>query len=139
MIVFLILLLTILISFRQSEASTNELSISYKEAVQIYASEQDIPHEWLYKTIEGESNFNPKAIHDGGKGKGIAGYHKSTFEYHKKLFNQPNLVYDNQLDQIRLMAIALKNDRGYEWTVFCKNFGEKGKNCNWYFKRLAQL
>lgn len=68
---------------------------------------------WLiYNICKAESHFNSNAIHDGGKGKGICGIHKSTFQYWEKVFNI-DLNYNSDYDQIKMTAIAFSNGELY--------------------------
>lgn len=72
-----------------------------------------------------ESSYNPNAIHDGGKGKGAVGFHKTTFEYWNKTFFKETgkvLVYENNADQIELMSWAFSKGEQYRmaWSTYRK-------------------
>lgn len=70
-----------------------------------------------------ESKHNKNAIHDGGYGKGVAGFHKSTFNrYNKMYFKEYGewLNYDSSYDQLKLMSYAFSKGEAsrLEWTTY---------------------
>jgi hypothetical protein len=69
--------------------------------------------------IHMESGFNQKAVHDGGLGVGVTGFHKDTFDRWNKQSGL-NLEYTRTSDQITLMAWAFTQGNHYkdDWTTW---------------------
>ncbi|MGI9118430.1 MAG: hypothetical protein ACR2IQ_02685 [Minisyncoccia bacterium] len=69
--------------------------------------------------VQMESGYNINAVHDGGSGKGITGFHKDTFDRWNKQSGL-NLNYDSSMDQIKLMAWAFDQGKSYkdDWTTW---------------------
>ena len=75
---------------------------------------------WLiYNVCYAESHFNPGAVHDGGRGKGVCGIHKTTFIGWEKEFNV-DLNYDSTYDQIKMTVIAFSKGEKYrdDWSTY---------------------
>lgn len=100
-----------------------------------------------------ESSYNEKQNHDGGKGVGVAGWHKSTFnevyaKYKKETGNVLN--YSSSQDQLELMAWEFKRGEKYrlKWSSYLRyaKYGtcdvkkiRKITNNPTYAKRLGQI
>lgn len=71
----------------------------------------------LTKVMKCESNFNPKAVGDGGKARNVYQYHKPTFDAFSKDFGE-QLDYNSYYDQIKLTAWAFSKGKSYKrhWT-----------------------
>lgn len=92
-----------------------------------YIAPQYNQNAWLiYNICKAESDFDSNADHDSGKGKGICGIHKSTFEYWEKKFGI-DLNYNSDFDQIKMTTIAFSNGSLYrnQWSTYVryKNYG----------------
>jgi hypothetical protein len=70
------------------------------------------------KTIQGESNWNPKAVGDGKKAYGIAQFHKPTFTAFARLCGYSNASYTDTNTQLAVMACAFANGLAHHWTVY---------------------
>lgn len=73
--------------------------------------------------LQHESSFDPDAIGDHGLAHNVAQFHEATFEWMKqKAIKQglpyQDLSYNSSKDQIILLAWALKNHLGNNWTTY---------------------
>lgn len=82
----------------------------------------DLDPKMFVYIIKCESAFDSGANHDGGNGKGVTGFWKETFERWNKKFFNGELDYNNQEDQIKLMARAFKEGEEYrnDWSSWNK-------------------
>ena len=96
-------------------------SLTPKEFVLYIAPMYKQDSKMLTELIFCESSFNEKAIHDGGRGVGIVGFHKQTFNSFSKKFGV-KLDYNSSHDQIELMSIAFQKGEEYrdDWTSYNK-------------------
>lgn len=85
----------------------------------------------LSKVIFCESSFQTTVSHDGGRGKGVTGFHKDTFNRWLKVYmkeTNQTLNYDSNYDQIELMSWAFSKGENYrnDWTSYNKlvRYGE---------------
>ena len=62
----------------QEEQVKQFASTGYRSMVDYIAPQYNQDPWLIYNICNAESNFNPNANHDGGRGKGICGIHKST-------------------------------------------------------------
>ena len=79
----------------------------------------------IKKVVWMESMYNPNSIHDGGKGKGITGFHKDTFDRYNKIYKKKyneELNYNSSLDQIKLMSFVFSRSEKerHAWTSYTK-------------------
>lgn len=73
----------------------------------------------IKKVIDGESGWNPNAVGDSGKAKGVAQFHKPTFDDFSRLSGIEG-SYEDPYDQIKLMIWAFNNNLESHWTVWRK-------------------
>ncbi len=134
-ILLLCLLCTIVCSTYKSEAEVIQVETPIVETVD--TSKMTIPEMIEYLAPQYNQNVNMmKEIifcessnrtdvpHDGGLGKGVTGYHKSTFLEHEETFGM-DLNYESSFDQIKLMMIAFQS-------------GERKRNLWSSYKRYAK-
>lgn len=110
-----------------AEAPKQEVKdLTVKEMIEYYADYYGASEKELSTTFKCESNFNQKAIGDGGKAVGIAQYHKPTFDRFSKLIGE-NLDYYSVHDQIKLTSYIFAEYPQYRthWTCFSKHFAVK--------------
>uniref|UniRef100_A0A6M3JN77 Transglycosylase SLT domain-containing protein n=1 Tax=viral metagenome TaxID=1070528 RepID=A0A6M3JN77_9ZZZZ len=69
------------------------------------------------KIIQCESGGDNNAVGDNGKARGIAQFHRPTFDWLCRLSGK-DLNYYNAQDQRELLVWALENGRGYLWSCF---------------------
>lgn len=79
----------------------------------------------ISNVIKRESTYNPNAVHDGGRGKGVTGFHTDTFNRWNKQYLKETgevIIYDSTLDQIKLMSWAFSKGESYrdDWTSYNK-------------------
>lgn len=91
-----------------------------------YSMEYGINPYQLKKTIQCESQFNPRAInyHDGGKGKhsvGILQFQRTTFDGYSKKMGE-KLDYYSYHDQIKVASYMWSNGQQRQWTC-ARNLG----------------
>lgn len=81
------------------------------------------------------SNYNPNAIGDGGRSRGIAQFQKESFNRLSRLMGE-ELDYNSPHDQIKLLSWSVANGHGREWTAFraIKN----GGTYSFYSRQLQQ-
>jgi len=63
-----------------------------------------------------ESSYRRLAVHDGGKGVGAFGWHKTSFDWYTKDKMKENLDYNSTLDQARATKHAINNNYAWLWT-----------------------
>ena len=93
-------------------------------ALQVAREEQVSPYAMVY-VLSHESDWQPDAIGDHGLAHNVAQFHEQTFEWMKQTAikqGKPyqNLSYNSSKDQIILLAWAIKNGEGNQWTTFRK-------------------
>lgn len=87
------------------------------------ADQEDVSSSTMVYVLQHESGFDPDAIGDHGLAHNVAQFHKPTFEWMqeeaiKQGLPYQNLTYNSAKDQIILLAWALKNKEGDNWTTF---------------------
>lgn len=92
------------------------------------ANEEDVSSSTMVYVLQHESDFDPNAIGDHGLAHNIAQFHKPTFEWMKQMaikqgLPYQNLSYNSAKDQIILLAWALKNGYGSQWTTYQRYVG----------------
>tara|TARA_R110000868_G_scaffold148726_2_gene370838 strand:+ start:291 stop:815 length:525 start_codon:yes stop_codon:yes gene_type:complete len=107
----------------------NEIdTMSPIELVDYVTGQYNAPQELIEKITMCESSHNFNAVHDSGKGVGITGFQRQTFEDWKVTFNRPDLVYESNFDQLVLMSLAFNAGEKYRdaWTTYVayQNGGE---------------
>jgi hypothetical protein len=105
----------------QEEQVKQFASTGYRSMVDYIAPQYNQDPWLIYNICNAESNFNPNANHDGGRGKGICGIHKSTFEYWEKQFGV-DLNYNSDFDQIKMTSIAFSKGSLYrnQWSTYVR-------------------
>jgi len=90
-----------------------------QEIINQMSDEYNLSPQMMSEVIFCESSFNENATHDGGRGKGITGFHRATFlDWEKK--SGMDLNYDSTFDQIKLMSWAFSQGEKYrdDWTSY---------------------
>ncbi len=84
-----------------------------------YSEEYKVDPMLVSCILFNESSYNPEAIGDSGKAKGIAQFHLNTFKTFRKLMgmSQKDLRL-NPEESIRTLCWALSTGRGYHWSVY---------------------
>lgn len=92
-------------------------TLSVKETISFYAELNNISSSHLSKVIFCESSYNPNAIGDQGLARGLAQFHKGTFDYFSKLMGE-KLDYYSYNDQVKLMSWIWANYPQYrnQWS-----------------------
>ena len=117
------------------ESSKTITQKSTQEVVQDIIKEKsekyNLNYSMMSKVIFCESGFQTNANHDGGRGKGVTGFHRATFNtWMARYFKETNqtLNYDSAYDQIELMSWAFTKGESYrdDWTSYNKliRYGE---------------
>ena len=86
----------------------------------VYASKYDVSYEEIYKTIKCESNFNPEAVGDSGRARGVAQFWRITFDAYNQEYFNGKLEYLSTEDQINLMAKMFSEGEQKHWVCFKK-------------------
>lgn len=108
---------------------TDNLYALDKEHVRYFVAEQGLRHgghvgaQESLKTVKCESSFHVTALGDGGLAYGPAQFHEASFYRMLEAAiadGEPffGFSYKNPADQIQLMAWALDNGYGEEWTCW---------------------
>ena len=97
--------------------------IPVKEVIKCIAPAYKQNPVLIDKVVFKESSYNPNAIHDNNKGRGVAGFHKTTFEgWNKQYFKETGevLSYDSSLDQVKLLSWAFSKGEKYRnaWSSY---------------------
>jgi len=103
----------------QIEIIENTKQLTIPEIIKKFSNEYNLSSQMMSEIIFCESSFNTHAIHDGGQGKGVTGFHKNTFLAWEKQSGM-NLNYDSTYDQIKLMSWAFAQGEKYrdDWTSY---------------------
>lgn len=111
-------------------------TLSPKEVITYYSNLYGADEALLLKMAECESNFNPNALGDGNRARGVFQYHEGTFNRYAKVFGQ-ELDYHSAHDQALLTAwLAVNKPEALnEWTSYraIKNGGKYS-----FYSRLLQ-
>ncbi len=88
-----------------------------------------IPPSEIKTVLKSESGYSQDAIGDHGMARGVAQYHKATFDRYEALyFNQTgsHLSYLLGTDQVKLMAWQWRNypKSRYEWSTWRRIYGK---------------
>lgn len=115
------------------KANTVKVSSSTAELqshLRVLASNYNQDYELMNKAILCESRY-VVANHDGGRGKGVTGFWKTTFDLWLPRFKKDTgrtLNYSSQKDQIELMVWAFSKGEQYrnDWSSYNKlrRYGE---------------
>lgn len=90
----------------------------------------------LNKAIIGcESQWNPRALGDGGRSYGLFQYQKASFDRMAKAFGE-ELDYYSPYDQIKLGVWSINNGYASEWTSF--RAIQNGGKYSFYSKQLGK-
>lgn len=102
---------------------------SDKEIVQTMARRYGISPKMLDELIMCESSYNKNARHDGGRGAGLTGFHRTTFNAWEKKIGE-DLNYNSSYDQIKLMSWAISQGSEYadDWSSWRRY--QKYGTCN---------
>lgn len=77
----------------------------------------------LIKKIVWCESMNQVVIHDGGRGRGVTGLHRQTFNLWLPLYQEEmgeTLNYDSTFDQIKMLVWAFKKGESFrdDWTSY---------------------
>lgn len=102
-------------------SSTTEPSLR-SFAIEV-ADDEDVSSSTMMYVLQNESSWDPDAVGDHGLAHNVAQFHKPTFEWMKQLAIKQGLPYEklsynSAKDQIILLAWALKNGYGSQWTTY---------------------
>lgn len=108
-----------------SSVSKKNGELSVREIIQIKSEKYGLKTSMMDQIVKCESTYNPQAEHDGGKGKGVTGYHLATFNESLAMYRKQtgqNLNYNSSFDQIELMAWDYKTnpERRYLWSSYVR-------------------
>lgn len=94
-------------------------TLSPKEVITYYSDLYGADEAVLLAMADCESNFNPRAVGDGGRAHNIFQFHAGTFARYEKLFGE-DLNYHSYHDQSKLVAwIAVNKPESLkEWTSY---------------------
>lgn len=94
-------------------------SMTIPELINYVAPQYGQDPALLSKIAWCESNHDINADHDGGRGKGATGLHRTTFIGWAKEMGQ-ELDYNSRMDQIRVMAWAFSQGESKrdDWTTY---------------------
>jgi len=84
-----------------------------KEEIQSVAEEYEVSEEVMNTVIRCESQYNPKALGDGGKSRGLVQIHSGYHDVSDEDAYDPAYA-------IRFLAQHLKEGNGHLWTCFRK-------------------
>lgn len=111
-----------------TQKSTSEV---VQDIIREKSDKYNLSYSMMSKVIFCESGFQTTVSHDGGRGKGVTGFHRTTFnQWAKRYFKETNqtLNYDSAYDQIELMSWAFTKGENYrnDWTSYNKlvRYGE---------------
>lgn len=80
-----------------------------------YATEFNIPKQWLHNLAKCESTYRPTVYGDGGNAYGLFQYWQPTWDFFTTKYGKP-LSRESPKDQIELTAWALNKGYGSHWT-----------------------
>lgn len=111
-----------------TQKSTEEV---VKDIIREKSEKYNLSYSMMSKVIFCESGFQADANHDGGRGKGVTGFHRSTFNGWLSKYQRETgqtLNYESAYDQIELMSWAFTKGEQYrdDWTSYnkLKRYGE---------------
>ena len=84
-----------------------------KEEIQSVAEEYEVSEEVMNTVIRCESQYNPKALGDGGKSRGLVQIHSGYHDVSDEDAYDPAYA-------IRFLAQHLKDGNGHLWTCYRK-------------------
>lgn len=108
---------------------TNELEIvselPLEKQVEFYTSVYGGNSDLNKRVIDCESQWNTKALGDGGRSYGIGQFQKPSFDNLSRLMGE-ELNYYSPHDQIKLLVWSIANGYGNQWTAYraIKNGGK---------------
>lgn len=96
-------------------AALENMEIQRKALMLEYGHLQDI-----YSILQCESDMNHGAVGDGGRARGIAQFHRGTFDFLKSKARMEHFEYTSREDQIRLLDWSVENGYANWWTCYTK-------------------
>lgn len=111
-----------LVAFAAKPIVTHDLEIKPSEMtvygqIDYYSKLYNTNYDTVSKVIQCESKFNPNAVGDGGRSRGIGQFQEPTFNRLSRLMSE-ELDYNSQHDQIKLLTWSIANGHGREWTAY---------------------
>lgn len=108
---------------RQEPVLPNYDSLTVKELIKLKAEKYNLSSNMMDEIILCESTYNPNAVHDGHRGVGVTGFHKSTFDLWLKKYEKEtnqSLNYNSTFDQLELMSWAFSKGESYrdDWSSY---------------------
>lgn len=113
-----LMLLLPLVAFAKP-VTTSDLEIpeqSYTMQIDYFADLYGSDSSIVKKVVQCESQYNPTALGDGGRSKGIAQFQEETFTRMSKILGE-ELDYHSSHDQLKLLSFAMSRpELAREWT-----------------------